>query len=456
MRTVWLYAGSIAAIILLTLVSYDFYGRLQRQAQLDKITEHTYQVIDQIHDIENALLQAETGQRGFILTGDSTYLQPYIGARGVMMSYLDTLVSLVSDNDQEAINARRLRRTVMMRFDHLNNSLEQKRLGDTASLSRTLLRGNQSMDDFRQQVGKMVDIELGLLSLRKKARDEHERFTLPMFKVIFIISILFLLASIILMIRELRKRIRYQIELEHKIKALDLNNAELEQYAFAASHNLQEPLRKIRTFSSFLLLKHFPKLDAEAKEVIKKMDASAIVMQELIETMVGFTQMVQRHVALEKVSLTDCLHLTLTRLSESNMLVPDVTIDDLPMVMGEMNQLDILFYQLLENSIKYQSHERSLKIEIAYQGTIPLDGNDSKNARNYHAISITDNGIGFNDDYKDKVFQLFQRLETTKDPQSKGMGLAICKRIMTNHYGFIGAHGKPGKGAVFTLYFPIV
>jgi len=129
--------------------------------------------------------------------------------------------------------------------------------------------------------------------------------------------------------------------------------------------------------------------------------------------------------------------------------------EPLPTIMANANQLFYLFKNLLDNSIKFGQKTRSPHVVVK---SALVDSNTDRNVAdgsNYYKISFEDNGIGFNILYKKKIFEVFQQLQDVKDSQSTGMGLAICKKVVENHGGFITAESEPGKGSVFCCYFPV-
>jgi PAS domain S-box-containing protein len=246
--------------------------------------------------------------------------------------------------------------------------------------------------------------------------------------------------------------------LEKKNKELEEKQEEISQFAFVASHDLKEPLRKIHTFSDFLLQKEDLSLPPTEKTFLKKINASVKRMDMLIEDILVLTKInsekkLERTVDLNKVlknikeEMKELIRTTGTEIVGVN----------LPQIKGNENQLFHLFKNLIGNAIKFQVPDN--KPEIHITGEV-IAGKDSLNdkldpEKNYFKISFEDNGLGFEPKYAKKIFGIFQRLHGKQEFEGTGMGLAICKKIVENHNGFIEAFSTPGKGSVFTCFFEV-
>ncbi|RYZ30071.1 MAG: PAS domain S-box protein, partial [Chitinophagaceae bacterium] len=230
--------------------------------------------------------------------------------------------------------------------------------------------------------------------------------------------------------------------LEKKNRELEGKNEEITSFAFVASHDLKEPIRKIHTFSDWLLHRE-PSLSDAGKENLQRLIASIKRLNTLIDDILALTKV---HVDKEDITDVD-LNVVLQRaLQEMNEPIEaagaEVTANHLPTVRGVENHLLYLFKNLIGNSIKFQSHGNKPVIRIA---ACTEDGSVK--------LSFADNGIGFSPVHKKKIFQMFRRLHGRDEYEGTGMGLAICKRIMEKHAGDIIAESEEGKGATFTCLF---
>jgi PAS domain S-box-containing protein len=240
---------------------------------------------------------------------------------------------------------------------------------------------------------------------------------------------------------------QYLMELEH-------HNRELERFAYIASHDLQEPLRKIRTFIDII------GNNIQDRELITrffgKITLSADRMSELIKSILNYSRLGKSEDERVLVDLNKELKGVLEdfelHIRQKNA---KIRAENLPSITGYPIQISQLFSNLVGNSLKFTSQRPELKITaIQVQSDIIEKFPAGAMAGNYFKITFVDNGIGFEQKYENQIFQLFQRLHRKHEYDGTGIGLALCKRIMDNHGGFITAQGNLGKGARFNLYFP--
>jgi light-regulated signal transduction histidine kinase (bacteriophytochrome) len=260
------------------------------------------------------------------------------------------------------------------------------------------------------------------------------------------------------LLRELKKNALYQEKLQAKIADTQRSHEELEQIAYAVSHDLQEPLRKISIFSDHLMYINKDMDEAQINS-LERIHKSAIRMNGLIHDLSNLTSLVKEQ-NMEMVDLNQILEEVLEELDEDikeNAVY--ISADSLPEVHGHAKQLHLLFKCLLDNAVKFTQAEESPFISIRFDTTKGTELEEINNAlihQDFFRISISDNGIGFDNKFRNKMFKLFQRLHNQQSVYTgKGVGLAICQRVMTNHNGYILAFGHVGVGATFKLFFPI-
>ncbi|GAB4034811.1 PAS domain-containing sensor histidine kinase [Spirosoma jeollabukense] len=244
---------------------------------------------------------------------------------------------------------------------------------------------------------------------------------------------------------------------------LSRSNQNLEQFAYIASHDLQEPLRKIQQFSD-LLKTRYATSEGDELVYLERMQVAASRMSLLIKDLLAFSRISTGQVAQAPVSLADVIQVAQENLSvaidETNAHIQVTT---LPTVPGDASQLSQLFQNLLSNAIKFRRIEPSgawisPQIQISAHEVVATDLPASvkpvRQADAYYLIKVTDNGIGFEEKYTDRIFQVFQRLHGRNEFAGTGVGLAICQKVVTNHGGAITAIGRPGQGATFCVYLP--
>jgi chemotaxis family two-component system sensor kinase Cph1 len=234
-------------------------------------------------------------------------------------------------------------------------------------------------------------------------------------------------------------------------------NDELERINWISTHDLQEPLRKIQVFASRVLgSQAAAEADVNIIHAIERMNAAANRMQTLVTDIHAYSKLLHKDAPLSDTSLDAVVADVLKDLGEElNDKNASVSIDSLPHVNGEPFLLRQVFANLLRNALKFTLPDEQPSIHIsagklAWTPGLNMPMHDGK----YHRVSITDNGIGFDNEFAESIFGLFKRLHTQKEFGGTGIGLALCRKIMERHNGFITAEGEQGKGASFHLWFP--
>jgi PAS domain S-box-containing protein len=244
---------------------------------------------------------------------------------------------------------------------------------------------------------------------------------------------------------------------EQKNQQLERINYELASFSYIASHDLQEPLRKIRTFAKRILETESEVLSETGKDYFRRMQNAAERMQRLIEDLLAYSRTNTSEEYFEKTDLNVLLANVKNELGEKiTEASAIIESGELPILNVIPFQFQQLFTNLITNSLKFANPEIPLVIcitsDLVTSKEVP--GGDMSAGNKYHQLKISDNGIGFEPQYNEQIFQLFQRLHSRRDYEGTGIGLAICKKIVDNHQGVITAHGEPGKGATFLIYLP--
>ncbi|GAC1311731.1 MAG: PAS domain-containing sensor histidine kinase [Mucilaginibacter sp.] len=255
----------------------------------------------------------------------------------------------------------------------------------------------------------------------------------------------------------------HQKEADEKLAAytaeLETQNGELEQFAYVASHDLQEPLRKIQTFTELIQENYHD--EAFVKKYFEKLDMSARRMSELVKSLLNYSRL-SKDRDKEDPSLTEVdLNTVVDEVKlDFELLIEEkkafISAETMPKVRANHTQLGQLFSNLISNSLKFSKNDPVIRISTKIVGKDQI-ANPPKplvNA-NYHQITFEDNGIGFEQQYSSMIFSLFQRLHGKQDFAGTGIGLALCKKIVENHGGFITAASELGKGATFNVYLPV-
>ncbi|AWI25628.1 histidine kinase [Flavobacterium pallidum] len=232
-------------------------------------------------------------------------------------------------------------------------------------------------------------------------------------------------------------------------------NAELENINWISTHDLQEPLRKIQLISSKLMYsEHEEQIPQNVMDSLKRMNVSADRMQTLLVDILKYTRIKNSEDSFEPVSLNEIVNEIADEAREAfHEKNGTITASSLPTVYGVPFLIKQLFSNIILNSLKYSDEARNPQIVISASDK-PVKNAASKNRLSY-AVSFTDNGIGFEPQYADSIFNIFTRLHSVSEYKGSGVGLALCKKIMQTHGGNITATGTPGEGSTFTLYFPV-
>ena len=249
-------------------------------------------------------------------------------------------------------------------------------------------------------------------------------------------------------LQDISERLRTEASLKQALADLSERHHELQDFAYVASHDLQEPLRKIRTFSERLLSRFSDGLDAGARDYIDRSARAAERMQALIDDLLAYSRINARGsgfvIAELAPLLTQVIEDLEARLESSG---GRVEVGALPTIQCDPSQMRQLFQNLLANALKFRAPDRPPVVRISAE---PIDGDGPRQ----WIIRVEDNGIGFDSRYADRIFAPFQRLHGRQDYEGSGIGLAIVRRIVDRHRGDVRAEGRPGEGACFTVQLP--
>lgn len=254
----------------------------------------------------------------------------------------------------------------------------------------------------------------------------------------------------VLIFKDVTERKRAEENLSQRAAELARSNAELEQFAFVASHDLQEPLRKILAFGDRLKAKLDQALGQEPREYLDRMQNAAARMRTLIDDLLAFSRVIRNAEPFVSVSLAQ---ITREVIGDLEMRIEKsaarVEVGDLPTIEADATQMHQLMLNLIGNALKFQPPGAQPLVKVQGRTITSISGEQ------FCELTVQDNGIGFEEQYAEKIFVVFQRLHGRGQYEGTGIGLAVCRRITDRHHGTIVAQGEPGQGATFTVTLPV-
>lgn len=449
---------AFTAIIGASVVSYLIAKNLMHNASR---LQHAVEVSKRLEVISRHLKDAEAAIRGYNMTHQQEYLHPSMAERSVKIEAEYRKLRRIIDDPPQQKNLDTLKQLLDIKYGQLL-SVARLPAGDTA-----IKEGELSMDQIDRKMQDMIGIEEAQLTEKSRLFTFFSNLWIPVVFIISLIAIIIGIYSYVTLNREFRLQLHiesrmrsYQRELQENINLLNKSNQELEQFAYVASHDLQEPLRKISTFSDRLLLKYRDEIPPEAGQLVDRMVSAVGRMRVLINDLLIFSR--AGRITPDTIAEVDLNELLRDVLGDLDVPLQEkkgsVSTDPLPVIEGSDTGLHQLFQNILSNSIKFAAPDRPLHIHITGQTVTGEEAgisSEKKATEKYLRIRVQDNGIGFDPSYAERIFLIFQRLHGVSEYKGTGIGLAICKKIVEAHQGYIMAEGEPGKGAAFIITLPL-
>lgn len=440
---------SVAILVLIATFSHIEWKEFQRSSSGAR---QTREILETTENLLEAMLDSETGQRGYLLTGREEYLEPYTQAAKTAPVYLSKLEALTSGKSNQRDRVASLMTLVPEKLLELRETLDlYKSQGAEAALDLMLTdRGRAAMESIRRVCAQIDSEEYsGLIQESERAQQRVQQSQLASVagSAALVVFLIFAIRDIH-NATERRERLILELSASNKraeaaLFAATRSNEELQQFAYAASHDLKEPLRMVKSFVQLLARKYDGRLDEQATEFIHYAAEGAQRMDSLLEALLEYSRL--GHVA-EKppqpVNLETVLDGTLTSLRAAiDESAAVVTHDPLPAVMAEDLHMQQLFQNLISNAIKYRGEEAP-RIHLS-----------AKRQGDEWMCAIRDNGIGIDPKYGSKIFGIFKRLHGSEYPGT-GIGLASCKKIVERYRGQIWVESQPGTGSTFFFTLP--
>lgn len=434
---------TVATLLFLSVYSYFQFLEYKKYTSY---VEHTYETLNANEVVEVNLLHLLRLRREYVLFQQPETRRQIIEAHQKLLLSVDTLKLMTDDNKNQIRNLKDINTLLT------HARLDRESWFDTTaspvsidSMKAEVQNNGAVLDTIFHELDQVKAIEDKLLHMRLNFQQESGSAIPLMLLITGLTAITMLIYAFQMMNSDLKERVRAQKALEKNIQQLNLANEELERFAFIASHNLKEPLRKSRTFISRILPESDPQSTIYPHLI--KTEQTLGRLQHLLDDLLIFTRLLHHNENKELLDLEKIIN-SLADDFKEEMSKTSATIltGQLPAVNGFRYQVQLVFQHLISNSLKYHRPDIPPVISISSQ---------FNEESGHHVILFSDNGIGFDADYTQKIFEIFGRLHSKDEYEGTGIGLAICRRAMFNHDGFISAESSPGNGVRFSLYFPV-
>ncbi|GFD67848.1 ATP-binding protein [Alteromonas sp. KUL106] len=469
----------VFVIAVITANSFYVVSTLNDLSALEARLFTTNRVINAVNRLHVAVLRIESGQRGFMLTNDEKYLADYTQTLGVIGELMDEVEVSSFSSDIEVQNERieRLLELTKAKVNEVIQVVELIKEGKEQEATE-LVESDEGITLYKQFENLFSEIDSSernmqgthLANLMSLRRDSVNTLIISSATTLLLIISVFLLLKI-----NSREHEKYQADLESVNEDLESriaertqelsvyseelarSNRELEDFAFVASHDLQEPLRKIRAFGNRLESGYNDVFDERGKDYLARMLNAAERMSMLISDLLAFSRVSTRGKEFGDVNLANVIKSVMSDLEIAiDEKSAQIDVSDMPVVRGDKSQLEQLFLNLLSNALKFQSDGVTPIVSITATDATSEDVKDIliSDDHDWIKITVTDNGIGFEQSFAEKIFAPFQRLHGRSEYKGTGIGLAVCRRIVERHNGQISATSKLGEGATFSIIIP--
>lgn len=444
-QKIWLGFG--LALLLLGVIGAFSYRSTVQFLETSEAAVKSRETLEEMSKLLIDLLNAETGQRGYILTGEARYLEPYYTAVNEIDRHRKSLRGLLRGDvrQQERLNA--LESLVSQRLDDLRQRvrLRQEKGFEVAASAVRQGQEKELMDEIRRSLGEMEGEGYVLLERRNQATREDATRTLVVIVAGGLLALFLIPLAAILIKRDIANRRLLEEELRKRNSLVESINKELEAFSYSVSHDLRSPLRHIDGFTQLLQKGIGSSLEPKNLRYLNIISDSVKQMGRLIDDLLVFSRMGRNEMQKTVVDMGRMVNDVI------NEMKPDVqgrnviwNVMKLPEIKGDPGMLKLVWANLIGNAIKYTKLKAEAQIEI---GTMNGKADEI-------VFFVRDNGAGFDMQYVEKLFGVFQRLHSAEEFEGTGIGLANVKRIILRHGGRAWAQGKVNEGASIFFSLP--
>jgi signal transduction histidine kinase len=444
-----------ALLILVGIGALSFWSEVRNEHDREWVT-HTLLVVEKLQTVRIDITQAETGQRGYMLTGKERYLELYGAGVQQVLEDMHELPDLIRDQPSERDAIQTLEPLIAARLAELDAGIDVRQRSGLLAGAEAVTRANNGekwMGQIAAQIGQMRQTEEGLLRRRLETAAASTRKIKVAIVLGNALAILILLLKGLVIHKEIIRRTRAEenlkcsnaslerrtAELSESNEELVATNVELESFAYSVAHDLRAPLRHIAGYSNVIRQDYGHLLDGEGLRFLKKIADGAQNLGHLVDDLLGLSKVGQQVLSLEDTPLDALVREIIEDLTpELAARAIEWRIGELPVVECDRVLMKQVFANLLLNAVKYTRKRELAVIEV---GQMMLNGE--------RVIRVRDNGVGFEMQYAGKLFGVFQRLHKAGDFEGTGVGLAVVQRIVRKHGGRIWAEAELDRGAAF-------
>lgn len=436
----------VVIAIALSLSSWLTFNSIHLESVQAESVQKAHAVIATLERLESTIKDAETGERGYVITGREIYLEPYEDAHSRTVAILRHLQALVEGDREQDKRLAKCTTFIDQKFDAMRRSIDaRKKLGFEAACR--LMDGDSgmwTMDRIRSSLEEMRVLQRESLQAQRQVLNQR-RLEVKIFCIALAILAWLLIASmVLLLLRDIKQKRIAEEHLRKLNRELEVKNELLEEYAWVAAHDLKEPVRVMGTYAELIRTEYEEVVDEEGSAMLQMITESAKHALKRIDAVLKFSGIGRSEVARESLDLNEVLPRVIEDMKTSiDDEKASVEVGELPVVYGNRELIEILFQNLISNSLKYRGEDNPVvKVGVLMKENSTV------------TIFVSDNGIGLKDADPQKVFGMFKRLGNEKP--GIGLGLSTVKKIATIHEGEIWFDNQKDGGATFFLKLPLV
>jgi signal transduction histidine kinase len=434
-----------SGIVVISAISYRNTAILIENSRLDT---KSHELVQLLGSVGEALSAAESGHRRYLVTGDESYLTSYRAVVEQMPEYLRYLRGLTNEEAEQLARVETLERLIARQLGAEAGAITQREQHGYEGVRHLALSGaaKNELEGIHRLMTELDSAERRALLLRVTQSAGSTRNTIALLGLGALMQLVLLASVYFLIHHDVTQRRRVAAELQSRGELLQAANKELEAFSYSVSHDLRAPLRHIDGYAALLSKAAGEALNDKARRYLQTISDSAKQMGQLIDDLLVFSRMGRQDMLRTTVNLDQLVKTVLhdLRLDLQGRTI-SWTMHPLPNVLGDPAMLRQVFVNLISNAIKFTATRPEAKIEI---GVVTGKSGEAE-------VFVRDNGVGFDMQYVNKLFGVFQRLHRNDEFEGTGIGLANVRRIIHRHGGQTWAKGAPDQGATFYFSLPL-